>query len=439
MERRTSLILISVAVVVILLGSLGVYFLFIHDWEPLYPLNISDKDLIEIGSTEEGMEEVVRAHNQFAVDLYMELARNSTENIIFSPFSIYIALSMVCEGARGETWEELKEALHFIDDNQTRRGSFAEVQNDLNDRKGRVEVSLANKLWSQEGMMVKEEFAGNVNDYYFAEVESQDFSGDTEGSRQEINKWVEEQTRGKIKDLLGPGSLDPSTVMAIVNAIYFSGEWETAFDKDDTKDRAFYTLGNGTVSVPMMYLDPEDLRKDVEFPEYMDNDVHALELMYKGRSISMLLMLPVDGEYWETAAPEKIFDMEKGMSAEKLEEINAGLEPAEMPVSLPKWEFETEFTLEKTLGDLGVVKAFDPFEADFSGITNDTDLSIGEGYHKAYIKVDEKGTTAAAATALVMDEGAALSFDANRPFMYVIQDRETGLILFMGRVMDPSK
>ncbi|MGA1792757.1 MAG: serpin family protein [Thermoplasmatota archaeon] len=439
MERRTSLIIVSAVVVALLLGSLGFYFLFIHDWEPLYPLNISDKDLIELGSTDEGMEEVVLAHNQFAVDLYLELARNSTENIIFSPFSIYIALSMVCEGASGETWEELKEALHFIDDNQTRKGSFAMVQNDLNDREGRVEVSLANKLWSQEGMTVKDEFAGNVNDYYFAEIESQDISGDPEGSRKEINEWVEEQTRGKIKDLLGPGSLDPSTVMAIVNAIYFSGEWETAFDKDDTRDRVFYTVNNGIISVPTMYLDPEDLRKDVEFPEYMNNGVHALELPYKGRSISMLLMLPVDEEFWETAAPEKIFDLEKGMSAEKLKEINNGLEPSGIPVSLPKWEFETEFTLERKLGDLGIVKAFDPAEADFSGITDDVGIYIGEGYHKAYIKVDEKGTTAAAATAFTADAGGAMSFDANRPFMYVIQDRETGLILFMGRVMDPLK
>ncbi|MGA1819831.1 MAG: serpin family protein [Thermoplasmatota archaeon] len=439
MERRTKLVIVSAAVILILLGSLGVYFLFIHDWEPLYPLNISDKELVELGSTYEGMDEVVRAHNQFAVDLYLELARNSTENIIFSPFSIYIALSMVCEGARGETWDELKEALHFIDDNQTRKGSFASVQNDLNDRKGRVEVSLANKLWSQEGMTVKDEFMTNVNDYYFAEIESRDISGDPEGTRKAINDWVEEQTRDRIKDLLGPGSLDPSTVMAIVNAIYFSGEWETAFDKDDTRDRTFHILDNETVSVPKMHLDQEDLRKTVEFPEYMDDEVHALELMYKGRSISMLLMLPVDGEWWETAAPERIFDLEKGMSADRLDDINQGLEPREIPVSLPKWEFETEFTLENKLGDLGVVKAFDPFEADLSGITDDVGMYIGEGYHKAYIKVDEKGTTAAAATAIIADAGMASSFDANRPFMYMIQDRETGLILFMGRVMDPSK
>ncbi|MBN1390881.1 MAG: serpin family protein [Candidatus Thermoplasmatota archaeon] len=439
MERRTTIIIASVAVVIILLGSLGFYLLFIHDWEPLYPLNISDKDLIELGSTDDGMEKVVLAHNQFAFELYMELARNSTENIVFSPFSIYIALSMVCEGAQGGTWEELKEALHFIDDNQTRKGSFAAVQNDLNDRKGRVEVSLANKLWSQEGMTVKDDFAGNVNDYYFADIESKDISGDPEGSRQEINDWVEEQTRGKIKDLLPPDALDPSTVMAIVNAIYFSGEWETAFDKDDTRDGTFYTLDNGTVSVPMMYLDPEDLRETVEFPEYMDNEVHALELTYKGRSLSMLLMLPMDGEHWDPATPEKIFDLEKSMSAERLQGINQGLEPAEMPLSLPKWEFETEFPLEEKLGDLGIVKAFDPVEADLSGIIDDASLFIGEGYHKAYIKVDEKGTTAAAATAFTADCGAAMSFDADRPFMYVIQDRETGLILFMGRVMDPSK
>jgi serpin B len=403
-------------------------------------LNISDKDLIETGSTEEGMEQVIWAHNQFAIDLYQELARNNTDNIVFSPFSIYLTLCMVYEGTEGNTREEMKDMLHLMDDDLERRGSFACVQNDLNDRKGRVDINFANRLWAQEGFEIKEDYRKNVEESYFADIDDADFGSNTQDAVDEINDWVEDQTNGRIKDLLGPGTIDASTVLAWVNAIYFRGDWETEFDKSDTKDRTFWTVDNRSIDVPMMYMDPEDLKDETYFRGYNDQGVQAHELPYKGRDLSMVLMMHAPyGPYYETPTPGSIHELERNLSADLLEDVNDGFSDSEMTILLPKFDFETKFHLKHELMALGMEKAFIPGTADLTGISDMGPTWIDDGVHQANIKIDEKGTEAAAATAIWEDAGGSMPFQADRPFMFMIQDRETGLILFMGRVMDPSQ
>jgi len=434
--KRSLKIGIVSGIIIILLGSMGFYFIFIHDWEPLYPLNISGKVLVEKGATDDGMEEVVWSHNQFAVDLYQELVKNSTENLVFSPFSLYLTLCMIYEGVEGDTETEMKDVLHLISDDEVRRGSFAKVQNDLNNRRGRVEMKVANKLWAQNGLDIEDDYEKIVKERYFADIDDTDFNSDPSDAIKEINKWVEEQTNGKIKDILQPGSVDSSTLLAFVNALYFKGEWETQFDKADTRDRDFHTVDNRTLSVPSMYIDPDDLEDDTHYRGYNTKGIQAHELPYKGKEISMVLMVPsMDLMYYIAAPPDHIFDMEKNLSADVLKEINEGFYDSEMSIMMPKFDFETKFDLKDKLTNLGMGTAFNP-GADMSGIS-DTGMWLEDGVHQAKIKVDEKGTEAAAATVLWETAGGSLPFKADRPFIFLIQDRDTGLILFMGRVMDP--
>ncbi|MGA1873577.1 MAG: serpin family protein [Thermoplasmatota archaeon] len=440
MERRTVLILISIGFAALLLGSMGLYFLFFHDWEPLHPLDISDKDLIETGATKNGRERVVWALNQFAVELYRQITMNSSENIVFSPFSIYLTLCMIYEGTGGETREEMGQVLHLMDNDLERRGSFASIQNDLNDRRGRVDINVANNLWVQKGFPVKEDYRQYVEESYFAGIAEADFGSNTPDAIEEINEWVEDQTNGRIQDLLGPGSLHESTVIAWVNALYFRGDWETQFDRSDTRDRKFITADNRTLQVPTMYLDPEDLKDDTHFRGYYGDGIQAHELPYKGRDLSMVLMLPAPREpYRERMPPDMIHTLERDLSADLLDEMNEGFEESEMSIQVPKFDFETKFSLKEKLNDMGIEKAFMPGSADLSGISDTGSYWIEDGVHQANIRIDEKGTEAAAATAMWEDAGMSMPFQADRPFVFLIQDRETGLILFMGRIMDPSK
>lgn len=439
MGREVKIRIGALIIVLLIFGAMGAYFLFIHNWNPSTQQIISNKVLLENGATDSGMGEVVWSNNQFAVDLYQELVKNNTENIVFSPFSIYLTLCMIYEGAEGTTESEMKEVLHLMDDDYERRGSFAKVLNNINSRDGQFNLKVANRLYSQQGLDINIEFEKIIEDRYFADIQNADFKSDPGTSIKEINDWVEEKTNGKIQDILQPGSIDFQTVLAFVNALYFSGDWETAFDQEDTQSRVFHTIENRTIRVPSMFIDPDDLKDETNFRGYFDNGIQAIELPYKGNEISMVLMTPApEGNYHETPPPEQIFDFEKNISAEILEGMNNGFYDSEMGVMLPKFDFESKFSLKEKLIDLGMGEAFS-MGADFSGISDQESMWLEDGVHQANIKIDEKGTEAAAATILWETAGGSALFKADRPFMFIIQDRETGLILFMGRIMDPSK
>jgi serpin B len=265
--------------------------------------------------------------------------------------------------------------------------------------------------------------------YYGGKAANVDFVTETEKTRQTINSFIEEQTRDKIKDLIPKNAINPLTRLVLTNAIYFKGTWEWEFDKGDTKDRPFYITPDNPVDVPMMYMEPD--KAELNYLE--TEDLQVLELPYKGDDISMLILLPREDIGLEA--------IESDLSAEKLEEYKAGMEKIKLDtIHLPKFEFDTKYLMAQTLSNLGMPSAFNSGKADFSGMTGTRDLFISSVIHQAYVKVDEKGTEAAAATAVVMTMTAAPTryvFKADHPFIFIIHEKQTGNILFLGRVVDP--
>ncbi|MGA1847998.1 MAG: serpin family protein [Thermoplasmatota archaeon] len=403
--------------------------------DDLYALGISDKVLMDKDATDSGIKEMVHAHNQFAIDLYLELANGSEKNIFFSPFSLFTALMMTYEGARGNTADEMAEVMHLPINDDQRRAAFASVQNDLNGREGRVKLNIANSLWMQKDYQFKQEFLEVLEDYYFSEAFVTDLGGDQEGSREAINQWVSKNTEKRIPELLPLGSFDQWTKAVLVNALYFKGDWATEFDVDRTGEEPFYIDRFNYVQAEMMHTDPD--AEDTAFRVNWDQRSTVLELPYKGDKISMVAFLP---EIPEMVVNANIHNLENILDAKTMADMIEGLEEQDIQVSMPKFQFESEYMVSQPLQRLGMRDAFVYPTADFTGISDQSSLFIDEVYQDTFINVDETGTEAAAATAVVMkDERVATSVDLNRPYIFTIQDRETGLILFMGRIMDPSK
>ncbi len=379
--------------------------------------------LNETGATEEGVNEVAQCMNQFGFDIYLEL-HDGSKNVFISPYSIFTALSMTYEGARGNTAIEMANVLHLPDNDTARRGSFARIQNKMNGSED-YELSSPNKIWPDVDYPFLESFIDIIKDYYYGGIEYQDYSNDPEGSRKEINCWVENQTNQRIKDLIPEGYITIETVMVLTNALYFLGQWIYEFNKDETKV-ADFKLSSGTmVKVPTMGM------RVTDGLNYYENDaLQAVELPYKGGDLSMTILLPKGS----------ISDFEDSLSTEKLSEVKDGMEPTDIDVFLPKFEMTLNYELNENLIDLGMRDAFS-MSADFSGMNGLGDLCISAVLHKAFIKVDEEGTEATAATAVILGNYSAGPdtpvFRANHPFIFMITHKETGSILFLGKVEDP--
>jgi serpin B len=381
-----------------------------------------------IGSTQQGIQQVVNANNQFAFDIYSELDKSDEGNIFYSPYSISAALAITYEGAKGQTADEMKSVFHFPESNIL-RPNFATIYNELNKGNNAYELRTGNALWVQQDYQLLQDYTGRVEQYYGGKAANVDFIKETEKSRQTINAFIEQQTNDKIKDLIPPGILDSMTRLVLTNAIYFKGTWEWEFDKSDTRDQDFKITPTNIVKTPMMYMKPDKATFN-----YVDSeDFQILELPYKGEEISMLILLPT----------ENIDTIETSLTSEKLNEYKAQMKETKLDsISLPKFEFDTKYFMKDTLSALGMPTAFNPILADFSGMTGNSELYITHVIHQAYVKVDEKGTEAAAATAVVMGKEAAMPrnvFRADHPFIFIIQEKATGNILFMGRVTDPTK
>ncbi|MGA1819644.1 MAG: serpin family protein [Thermoplasmatota archaeon] len=377
------------------------------------------------GSTPEGGLEITEANNRFGIDIYKEVWQED-QNTFISPWSIFTALSMTYEGARGVTAEEMESVLHLPENETERRSSFARVHNEINDMDDACEIKTANAIWPQYDFPFLQEYIDIIETYYASKVENLDFVGDPEGSREIINDWVEEQTNDRIKDLLPQGSIDPLTRMVLTNAIYFKGDWLSQFDPADTRDRTFYVNGDQGSNVPMMTFDGE-----VELNYYEDDDLKALELPYSGEELSMLLLLPKEND--------GLGDLIGGLSVDLLDDVRDGLSEEKVSVYLPKFKLETEYDLIQPLTELGMPHAFN--DADFSGMDGKKDLFVSGVFHKAFVEVNEEGTEAAAATAVVISLSSVqperLYFNADHPFLFLIQQKETGNILFMGSLSDP--
>lgn len=380
-------------------------------------------------STAAGVKSIAEANNKFAFDLYAKF-KDKGGNIFFSPYSISSALTMTYEGARGKTAQEMESVFYLPKSSSIRRPSFARVFNLINKEDKKYKLQTANALWAEESYTFLDSYLSLVEKYYGGKTTNLDFVKETEKSRITINNWVEEKTYDKIKDLIPKGVLGPLTRLVLTNAIYFKGMWLTQFENENTREEDFKT-GPGSISrVSMMGLTGDEAKFN-----YIETDkMQVLELLYEDEELSMLILLPKGNNLSQT---------ESSLNIGKLAELRAGLQERGVDVYLPKFKFETKYSLNKTLEIMGMPTAFST-QADFSGMDGTEDLFISDVIHQAFVEVNEEGTEAAAATAVVMEFKAAPSepnivFRADHPFVFLIIEKQTDSILFMGRVADPSK
>ena len=376
---------------------------------------------------------VVNSINQFAFDLYSAL-KNKEENIFFSPYSLSTAMAMTYEGARGKTAEEIRQVFHYPEDIEILRRGYAEIINQINKKDKKYELHTANALWAQQNYPFSPEYFRTVEKYYGGKVTNIDFVRDTENSRLTINKWVEEQTNNRIKDLIPQGVITPLTRLVLTNAIYFKGFWQIPFEKRFTREDNFYLTPEQKVKVQMMPL------WDVRLNYLEDKNFQMLELFYADGEISILLLLP----------RSDLSSVEDLLAANKIDELKTRMFRTKIDVYLPRFKFETKYLMggeQGILGGMGMPTAFSERLANFSGMTSKPDFyNITQVVHQAFIEVNEQGTEAAAATGggilggVITVEGEPNPvFRADHPFIFFIQEKRTGAILFLGRVMDPTR
>ena len=379
---------------------------------------------------------VAEANNRFTFDLYSHLAQDpeyAGSNLFFSPFSISSALAITYEGARGTTADEIRSVFHFPNDTAAMRQGFAETNAGINTGSGGYTLRTANALWAEKTYPFLPGYVSTASQYYGANVTNLDFVSQPEDSRAIINHWVEQKTENKIHDLIPAGGIDPVTRLVITNAVYFKGTWVRQFDNNTTRDADFQVSPEKTVRVSMM----QRTDKDAVYRYTETADIQVLAMPYAhngGKELSMLVILPKGDTL--TAA-------EHVLQPATLSGIQNSLREQRVKVFLPKFKLETEYRLPGSLAAMGMPTAFSG-SADFSGMDGTQHLFIGDVIHKAFVDVNEEGTEAAAATAVVMKLSAAPEeppiplFNADHPFVFIIQDDETGTILFIGRVMNPA-
>ncbi len=372
------------------------------------------------------LETLVQGNNQFAFDLYARLAKKDG-NVVFSPYSISSALAMTFGGARGQTGKQMASVMRFGLPQQRLHAAFGGVAADLrkDDLKPPLQLHIANALWGQEGFPFLEGFLELNQKNYDAGLKLVDFAGNPDRSRETINRWIEEQTRDKIRDLLNRDDINSRTRLVLTNAVYMKANWEEPFDKDQTKLGVFAVSDARRPEVPM-------IRRAKGFFQYFkSDDLELLKLSYKGKRVSMVLLLP---------RFQSLAELERMLTPAILEHALAKSAWRTGSVSFPRFKTANRIDLASDLSRMGMPLAFSP-AADFSGINSGSGLSISHVIQKAFVDVDETGTEAAAATAVVLGVGPIVPFEfhANSPFLFLIRDNSTGTILFMGRVSDPSR
>ncbi len=407
-------------------------------WEMNMPLNLARICAVVIAAVavqaraSEGteMKTLVEGNNAFALQLYGTL-RSTEGNLVLSPYSISSALAMTYAGARGETAQQMEQALHFEQSKTNLHALFGRLDKALKAAQGSNELNIANSLWPQKKYPFRQEFLSLLKKDYDATVTPLDYEKGAEQARVTINQWVDDKTRHKIAEIIGPRVLDESTRMVLVNAIYFKGTWTTPFPEFATQPDKFYAKPDTTITVPFMH-------KRGKFGYGENDQLQLLALPYVGRQLEMLVLLP--------RSRDGIEQLENGLTAASLSAWTSGMRNQQVDVALPKFKMSSGFNLAKALAALGVKDAFDSERADFSGMDGKSHwLYISAVLHKAYVDLNEKGTEAAAATAVVTTLGAARppverprEFRADHPFLFLIRDSTTGSILFMGRVSHPG-
>ena len=422
-EKMKKMTIMSIAIAVIIIIS-GIFYslYFLKDdsgFSTTKQVPLAD----DTNATAESVSLLVDSLNDFSFDFYKEIVKNEEGNIFFSPYSIFTALSMAYEGARGNTSEEMQNVLNIPQNDSPTLGSFGRIYNLLNQNQYGYTISTANAFWAHKDYIFLEEYIGLLENFYMAEANELDFSKNIEAA-EIINDWIEEKTNDKIKDMIKPDMLSDLTKLVLTNAIYFKGLWDSPFNPEMTYETDFELLSGETVKINMMS-DPKD-----SFFNYSETDsLQILELDYKGDDLSMIVILP---------KVNNITLAESSMNFENFSNWKNELYEVDINVEIPQFKFETKYSLNGLLNDMGIIDAFIPGVADFSGMDGTKNLFISRALHQAYIEVNEKGTEAAAATTIIMELTAMpSSFIANHPFVFLIQHKETGAILFIGRVMNP--
>jgi serpin B len=388
-----------------------------------------------------GTPELVAGNTAFALDLYAAVRQTADGNLLVSPYSVSQALAMTYAGAGGETAAQMAETLSFGLPQPALHEAFGALNADLVARgtakddpeQGQTARALhiANALWGEQTYPFSRSYSAQLTRYYGAGLHESDFVNAPEETRGEINDWVAEQTEDHIQDIVPEGAITPATRLVLANAIYFYGGWQDSFSPGSTSDGDFFLRDGTTATFPFMV-------QHVHLPYRRGEGFQVIEFPYAGSGFALTVILPDEGQ----------FDaVEQGLDAAALNAAIGQLADTDVLVYLPKFKFEFGASLAKTLRAMGMTDAFDPARADFNGMVEGTPpepLFIGDVLHKAFISVDENGTEAAAATIVGMAGAAApaptqpTEVRIDRPFVFAIRDTQTGTLLFVGRVMNPS-
>lgn len=380
------------------------------------------------------VEQLTQGNREFAFALYQQVS-GGTDNLFFSPHSISVALAMTYAGAEGSSETEIATALHFDLPEPELHPAFNQLDLDLAQRstlpdeyEGKGDgftLDIVNATFGQTGYPFLDPFLDVLAVNYGAAMYLLDFAAEPEPSREIINDWVEAQTNNRILDLLPPGSITAYAKLVLVNAIYFKASWQFPFEPEDTTSDAFTLLDDSTVSVPTLH--------GVFETQYGSGDGYAaVELPYLGEQLAMTVIVPDAGRFT---------DIEDGLDRAFFDDVIAGMHSSEVTLSLPKYSFRTNLALIPPLQALGMNAPFDPMQADFTGMSTASDLYISAILHQAFIDVNEEGTEAAAATAVIISDTSVpqqVELVVDRPFLFAIRDRPTGAVLFLGRVTKPG-
>jgi serpin B len=385
------------------------------------------------GVDESDLAELGKENAAFALELYQVL-RKDHQNLFYSPYSISVALALAYAGARGETAQQMADTMHYTLSEERLHAALNALDQALASRgEGATgkdgedfQLHVANAIWGQKDYSFLDAYLDVLALNYGAGLRLVDFVQSPEEARVTINDWVSEQTEGRIEDLIPAGAIDALTRLVLTNAIYFNAAWAKPFDAKRTEDGAFRLLDGSQATVPMM--------KQVESLGYaMGKGYQAVELPYGGNELSMVILVPDEGQFGA---------FEDALDADRLEAIVQDLRYVQVALSMPKFKIESSFSLVDALTAMGMPVAFSD-DADFSGMTGNRDLAISDVVHKAFVSVDESGTEAAAATAVIMKltsmPAEPLTVTIDRPFIFAIRDIQTGSLLFVGRVVDPSQ
>ncbi|OGF53288.1 MAG: hypothetical protein A2Z21_10690 [Candidatus Fraserbacteria bacterium RBG_16_55_9] len=383
-------------------------------------------------ATQPELNQLVSGNSQFAFDLYRNL-KDQSSNLFYSPFSISLALAMTYAGAHGDTERQMAQTLHFTLPQVRLHTAFDALDLALasrahasTEKSTGFQLVIANSIWGQSGYSFLSSFLDILAEDYGAGLRLLDFQRATEQARVTINDWVSQQTAGKIENLLPQGILKPDTKLVLTNTIYFKAAWLYPFDKNLTRDGSFHLIDGDEVTTPMM-------KQTQHFQYGKGQGYQVVELPYEGQQLSMVIVLPEAGQF--TA-------FEDSIDAQKLAVMLSNMELSDVHLTLPKFGFKSNSSLKQALVHMGMEDAFSD-RADFSGMTGSRDLMLTDAIHGTFVSVDEAGTEAAAATAVIvgptaMPPGPEVELTLDRPFLFLIRDVETGTILFLGHVLNPQ-